>query len=368
MWALIPVKADQLLRNKMILVIFGAGASYDSVPSRPPRDYPRPPSGTEIPGISSRPPLANELFLDTNSAFVDSISKFQQCYPIVPLLQKLPVDKTLEQVLETLQSEAEDDVERKIQLAAVRYYLHMFIRLSEDRWTQVSHGITNYVTLLDQLRRSRSAGEPVCLVTFNYDRMIEDALHSVGVNIENIDDYISHDSFKLFKLHGSVNWAREVEKPIGNVANRSEWDVAYELIRRVGELVISNRFRVVQEAPIAIGRLDGTALFPAIAIPVETKKTYECPDDHLACLEGYLPKIKKILIIGWRGAEQHFLALLKKTMRERIPTYIVAGGKKEGNDVIENIEMAGIRGVRTVFPGGFSEFIISREAEKFLKV
>ena len=45
------------------------------------------------------------------------------------------------------------------------------------------------ITLLDQLRRSRRPDEPVCLVTFDYDRMIERALGSVGVTIKTISLY-----------------------------------------------------------------------------------------------------------------------------------------------------------------------------------
>jgi hypothetical protein len=42
----------------MIMVIFGAGASYDSVPSRPPRGL----NARQF--LPNRPPLASELFLD----------------------------------------------------------------------------------------------------------------------------------------------------------------------------------------------------------------------------------------------------------------------------------------------------------------
>lgn len=62
----------------MILVIFGAGASYDSVPSKPPAKVPR----AQHP---SRLPLASELFLDTG-VFADSLTRFPQCHPIVPYL------------------------------------------------------------------------------------------------------------------------------------------------------------------------------------------------------------------------------------------------------------------------------------------
>jgi hypothetical protein len=63
----------------MILVIFGAGASYDSIPSRPPSQYIRA-------QLASRLPLAKELFL-TRGVFSETLSYYPQCHPIVPYLQ-----------------------------------------------------------------------------------------------------------------------------------------------------------------------------------------------------------------------------------------------------------------------------------------
>ena len=124
----------------MIMEIFGAGASYDSVPSRPPSRYPRT-------GLMSRPPLATELFLD-DGFFAASLRSFPQCKPIVPYLQSRPPEETVEHALEVLQAEGQEDPERKRQIAAIRYYLHLVISECEGRWKEVAHGITNYVTLL----------------------------------------------------------------------------------------------------------------------------------------------------------------------------------------------------------------------------
>ena len=212
-------------------------------------------------------------------------------------------------------------------------------------------------------RRSRRSDEPVCLVTFNYDRMIERALGSVGVTIETIPQYIKNDAFKLFKFHGSVHWAREVVAP-GIDLGSNVWDIARQLIHKVEHLNISTRYRVVKERPIGV--TDGVALFPAIAVPVETKREYECPNDHLDCLRAYLPKITKVLLIGWRGTEQHFLGLLKESLPENVPFFAVAGGQQEADEVIRVIQQAGVRIDGQTARVGFSEFVVSRKAEEFL--
>jgi hypothetical protein len=103
----------------MILIVFGAGASYDSVPSRPPSRYPR----DEMP---MRMPLASELFLD-EGLFQHALANFPRCKPIVPYLRDESTRLNIEATLEGLQSESDTDVERKHQLAAIRYYLHYVI-------------------------------------------------------------------------------------------------------------------------------------------------------------------------------------------------------------------------------------------------
>src|SRR6266566_2742188 len=104
----------------MLMVVFGAGASYDSVPSRPASvSFPRP-------GPSSRPPLADELFHDDLMSF-GYTRNFPQCQPIVPYLQNLRDGEAVESVLERLREEAAEYPKRHQQLAAIRYYLHLTI-------------------------------------------------------------------------------------------------------------------------------------------------------------------------------------------------------------------------------------------------
>jgi len=340
----------------MILVIFEAGASYDSLPSVEPNPN----------WIHSefRPPLAKDLF-DDRAIFAKGLADFPDCYPIAPYLQAAQkLGHTIEYELEKLERESETDPERKIQMAAIRYYLHMVIWECEREWNDVTRGITSYVTFLDQLRRMRQNEEPVCLVTFNYDRMIESALRSVfRVTIDNISQYIAHDAFKLFKLHGSVDWAREIDTPEIEVGDRNTWDVARELIRKADQLTISGRYRMVAERPI--GAADGLVLYPALAIPVETKREYEWPIEHLDCLQGYLPKITKVLTVGWRGAEQNFLHLLGESLSD-VSLCAVAENQTAAENVVESFDQVGVRGGRAA-KVGFSEFVVRREAEEFLR-
>ena len=61
----------------MLLVVLGAGASYDSAASKPPPRF----SSTEP--LSNRPPLASHLF-GNRPYFGEVMEKYSHCLPIVP--------------------------------------------------------------------------------------------------------------------------------------------------------------------------------------------------------------------------------------------------------------------------------------------
>src|SRR2546422_234015 len=132
----------------MLMAVFGAGASYDSIPSRPPVLFPPE-------RLLDRPPLANELFAD-RPRFINAMSSFPRCQPIVPYLRHLRAEDSLERVLERLQAEGDTYPERHKQLAAVRYYLHYMLWECQHHIVKVityrcqllvPRGVTNYKTL-----------------------------------------------------------------------------------------------------------------------------------------------------------------------------------------------------------------------------
>lgn len=337
----------------MLMVVFGAGASFDSVPHRPPRKYDQ---------MEYRPPLANELFGD-RVPFEQAMERFPKCLPVIPHLRKQ--GNLVEQELERLQTEAAKDPERHRQLAAIRYYLHFMLSECVHQWrTNVARGVTNYKTLLDHIRSWNKKKEPVCLVTFNYDTMLEDALPVIGIQIQGIPDYIANDTYKVVKLHGSVNWGREVETPIEGLGLRDPGIIINELIDRVADLRISQRYQMSSARPMF--RYHHVALFPALAIPFEKKRSFECPPEQLAALETCIPEVEKILIVGWRATEYNFLDLLVKNLRKRVGVTIVAGGRRHAEETATKLAKAGIKGDFLSTEGGFTDLIEKREIDYFL--
>jgi len=337
----------------MLMVVIGAGASYDSIPAL-----------RQDMGNALRPPLANQLF-EPRDVFATTMQQVGRILPIVPLLQNLPNGRTVEQVLEQLQAEADDYPERRQQFAAVRYYLHVMLWICVAHWNRLAKGVTNYKALLDQIERWRKPDDQVCLVTFNYDTMLEEALPVVGVQIGDLPDYISNDKYKLLKLHGSVNWGRSVDTAILGIENLGAWEIANWLIDNVRSLKISNTFRMVLQHPMS--KLHNVALFPAIAIPVQSKLQFECPTEHLTALQEFIPKTTKLLMIGWSATESHFLKLLAERITHKLKVMAVSGKLDLAKQSVANLTSAGIDVDAIESSYGFTEFIVNREGDDFLR-
>jgi hypothetical protein len=321
----------------VLLVIFGAGASYDSVPQFP---LPR---GVQPRGANEkehdRPPLANHLF-DNRPQFVKAMRQFPDCMALVPQLRRPGI--SVEKELARFQEQAETFPQALRELAAIRYYLHVALWDCQDRWLEHHQGITNYATLVREIERWRvRSNERVCFVTFNYDTMLEHAMTQVlhfGA-FGSLEHYVSHDRYTVVKLHGSVNWGREVDgyavplSPVTFTPFRGQMS-CQELIANAAKLLITDRYRLVSRRPML--KEGDQYVFPALSIPVENKDEFSCPRVHIDKLEELLPSVTKIITIGWRATEADFLHLLKR----RIPTgqdlMIVSGDARGAEETDEN--------------------------------
>lgn len=346
----------------MLMVIFGAGASFDSYATQPAKDWP---------AVTWRPPLARELF--SRAELYGDIDKFPECQPIVPRLYALPSGISLEEELERLQHEADGgDPERDRQLVAVRYYLQYVIAHSQRGWREHTRGVSNYKTLLDQIRRwKKEQPDPVCLVTFNYDSLLETAHDELpwtpGIS-GSVRNFITTE-YKIFKLHGSVTWGREIDTGIPEViqpvAGDRQWETVRAVIKRAAELDVTNRYVVANKFPIyTVDRK--VALFPAIAIPVQRKQKYECPEDHVRLLDELLPKVDCVVIIGWRGREEQFVGKLVGALPKDTRTVVVSGNPESAAEVKGFLQASGYPGAIATAADGFSGFVLKEQLEKFL--
>jgi hypothetical protein len=333
-------------------------------PTYPPNPATPPPVPQDLPNRNLRPPLADELFAD-RPLFADTLERFPECAPIVSMLRHLK-DESLESVLEKLQTASKDYSRGRRQLAAVRCYIHQVISQTENEWRRVIKGITNYKTLLDQIERLQGSGEPVSLVTFNYDTLLEDALRLFGVPITSLDDYIKNQTiYRVFKLHGSLNWAHKIQTPEPINYGGNTDSVFAQIIEQWDEVRIAQTY--IFSPNDVLGVASGVSSFPAIALPVTTKQTYECPEkmvEELACL---VPKVTKVLVIGWRATEDHFLGILGNRLsglRRGVPLHIVAGSEERAEETKVRIHRALLNNQpsSSIDSGGSTDFILSRRA------
>src|SRR5206468_4938551 len=218
-----------------LAIIFGAGASYDFLPTYPPDPGDR--------FRDRRIPLADHLF-ENRSEFADIASKLRRLVPILPELRNRNGNKSVEEVLEELRSLQKDDPywpQRQRELTAIRFYLQQAIWWSELAMVGHAMGVSNYATLIGYIERFRRSEEPVILITFNYDTLIERALslHFDDFTFKAINDYVRRPNYKLFKLHGSVNWGN----PIVDDARLDVHQIAERLKNSIIEISDSIQFQ-----------------------------------------------------------------------------------------------------------------------------
>jgi hypothetical protein len=272
----------------MLLVIFGAGASYDSCSDFMGR--------TDIPG---RIPMANELFAPRYNEFMRGRAAMRA---IVPWL-RFRNGENVERVLERLRAEGETYPKRSEQLMAVRLYLAAMLSSVEDAWIKDTGAVSNYRTLLDEINRL-CPSEPVSFVTFNYDRMLERAIESdTSRRMSAVSDYMRPgERLNVYKVHGCVNWFRRVIAPRVPVA---------QLRNDVGRIAHAAEIELLDAFTSDAAEFAGEPYVPAIAVPLESKQDWECPTWHIEHLASIMPEISRILSIGWRATDWPFLQILQ---------------------------------------------------------
>ncbi len=264
--------------------------------------------------------------------------------------------------MDRLQGEAEQHPMRRSQLTAIRFYLRDLLTICTEQWLQQCSHITNYFGLLDQLQAWRErTTQPVCIVTFNYDLMLEDALPTIGVDTSTLKGYLANPDWQVIKPHGSVNWARLVDTPIQPPAADTLVSMAAQGIRVSQEYVITTGFTSAGGNRFP---------FPAIAIPMQSCKDFECPPKHLDRLEQCLRDTHEILIIGWQATERNFLEMMANAIPSdmRYNVVIVCGDEQRARATHSNLVQAGVGRNANVHPysGGFTELVTRQDVSRHL--
>jgi hypothetical protein len=341
----------------MLMIVFGAGASYDVRPRHTP--------ATASDAIV---PLAGQLFDPVYGRFA---VRYPACQPLLKRLRA--AGQNVEQELEAIRTEAAHRTFLARQLEAVRYYLAALIDDAEDRCLgTLSDHVTNYIDLLEDIEDWRvrtGEREKVCLVTFNYDTLLDRACRAVlGLKLDSPNAYIGEGNYILLKLHGSLSWREEVDPP-GRPLVGTEVEQENQLIDLAGRYQRTGQYSMPGQDLTGWGPLR-----PAIAVPMLTKTgdDFACPREHVQVLLDVVPHVSHLLVVGWRGAEGHFhdrwrRAASQKTVLQK--ALIVDASEKAAAHVDGTLkrEMSIGGGVRWDWAiDGFSTFVQSSRVKAFL--
>jgi hypothetical protein len=340
----------------MLLVIFGAGASYDSIAKL-----------TNIGNAEGRPPLARHLFTAT---YDDYVAQHPVAGPLIAHLRELPEKTNLEAELDRIQTEeVPTSLTRRRQVIALRYYLRDVLR-DAAKFESRAPAQTNYHVLIDRLMRwQEGTGAPITLVSFNYDTMLERAVSVVaGMGFPDLASYVTNEKLRLFKPHGSVNWARVIANDGGIVKNRAAIETEADVLSLAGQpgIELTNEYFVADTAKVAT--LNGRTLLPALTVPIQQKLDFECPPAHIDSLRQALRDLKWVLSIGWRAGEQNFLKLWLESKPNSQPRLIAGNGRAEsGEAVVNSLQVAGLRFSETSIAGSFTQLLKDETLKHLLR-
>ncbi len=358
----------------VLMVVFGAGASHDSL-----ADYP-PWSGQyqEFHELNMpyyeleqrRPPLAAQLF---DKRFAGLFPRFRECLGLFPQLRRAAGSRGIEQTLAELVEQSADDFVIRQQVVELRFYLKDVITSIANPWRESTKGADNYAELLDHIDRwRRRTGQQVALVTFNYDVLLDQAVATLpyaSSGFSGMSDYISHDEYKLLKLHGSTDWLRLVDG-----LERKRDDSYADVLLFARDHTIPAEGGILTAHEVASTR-QRWADIPAIAIPVQEKSTFEAPRAHLEMLGKCIDATTDLIVIGWRGMETHFLELWHtKSPPEYAPTgpphlkRVLIVDKGQGSQLVEN-QLRGVglmEASMEALSDGFSGLIRGDRLDAFL--
>jgi hypothetical protein len=117
------------------------------------------------------------------------------------------------------------------------------------------------------------------------------------------------------------------------------------------------------------GKSHEQAVLPAIAIPLERKTGYWCPANHVQTLEDCVSKTDRLLVIGWKGAEEDFVKLLGQALKKGVPKMLVSRSGGSAVKIRDKLIESGVgtTGEWVCTGGGFVEEIRSGEIENFVR-
>lgn len=319
-----------------------------------------------------RPPLADELFGSKLKlpGWRDIIKPYTGAINIGNRLtaERRSSGASLEQALRGYYEH--DDFATRLNFRHVPPYLR-------DLLQAVSHSYTDWPGTLIRLCGELLAERPhhVAFVTLNYDTFIERALSNSDPPIysfRELDNYIEDSrQAKVFKIHGSVDWAA----PIGGTTEDWEFRVS-ELSDDLTRLRSSMDVKDNIVSPIKGWQQDNKYWYPILTAPLAGKDddSFVCPESHENALKEFLSDCEKVLIIGNSGTDDDLMLFLNNELKNPKHVLVVDKSKIAAEGVIEKYK-CGVESIKSIsqpmrqkvmaFDGHAGDFMLGSDVAAF---
>lgn len=322
--------------GKNLLVVLGAGASWDPLPF--PADM--------SPDIH-RPPMTQGLAEPTRVG--RSLSKrYRDVQPLLDFLQARLKNKaegasepqTLEDALATYLTVK--GANTKYHVLAMRFYLRDLLWDATQSVLRANGEITNYTHLVRHCYEwAEKRDLHACVVSFNYDTLLESACVShfgrQGFSPADLSSYVSDQFMSVLKPHGSVLWAwkypddsvtayTDANDIIGLGEPEFGFEQEPEALRSPEDNFVTVEMTTTFQDGIRKEFVQRPAV-PALALPVTNKAALVWPNQQDRFFrEGiHNGSFGRVLVVGWRAAEAHFKALLRRLVIPQAQFLVVTG-------------------------------------------
>lgn len=355
--------------GRKLTVVVGAGASYDCAVGL----------STEA-NVDYKPPLVNKLFQSRKSSFSQILKRYPGAEGLAPYIRtRLQRKEGLETILKELAS-TENKILRRQFLEVPLYLQDLLYEVSENYETT---GGTAYSELVRAIEAS--SYDRILYLTVNYDLLLEkDLQRTYRVTFKELADY-THDDLRwdLIKLHGSVNWGRQIDTGQGGEFDPlTALDLAGDKLQYAGDICVLNRKKRQGDGVGYFKKNRVTAWYPALSVPIEGKTDFNCPENHIEKAKAHLAGCTDFLVIGFSASDPPVLDLFSN-VPEVEKLKIVNGNAKAGWAALEQFvrhsnafrqREINDRRLISIYPtsplvssfgGGFSSFVASDDFKRF---
>jgi hypothetical protein len=329
-----------------LLIVYGAGASFDCVNEK------------HIEVIKEyKPPLVNQLF-DRRFDYIikDHVILRGAIGDLRAKLDKKPIEEILKEY-----EQIDDPIFKRIYYSIPLYFAQLFNEV-------LKYIPYNFPSIYDSIlfKLKLSSFKEVCFLTPNYDNLLEKAFERVfDVKFDKPqvkDDYINIQSrYSIIKAHGSMNWGI----PISGVRRGFTMN---EVIKNVTTKLEFENYIYNKDSPRLGFNTNAILGYPCMAIPINGKEEFLCPEEHLTKLKKFIEGCNNIIFIGFSGNDNHIINLLRNIGKLEY-FKIVNGDSNSGISALEKLKRISREFKRmdheVIYSGGFVDYI-ENEFDKIL--